>query len=1224
MSYSGRGDIGGIENEALDFSQLEEYINDEDTTNFYFHEALVNSGTKHLDAQLTVPIDVNTSVLSSGPGNIHKSVSAIDDITPNCYNFPTVSTVNLATINLAAEPPIRGVNCIVSPFPQRLCLPDSPPDSGSEPSFSPPHEESKVNQSNNRNPQLETMQSGAESLNHFIGYNSTQPLKHLPLETSLTVTPPLQHSPQQPGQISIPTPTGNRVPHLPIQVTASSSHMTSELPPTITNALVASLGISSHQPLSIVPPSNQIPNLYDSDEILCENISGSDESNPRKKRKFSDSAKTSFGNSLLKGMVSIKQEPNGVSPGPATINVLPQPEDEYSIDFSNSETGGMLIDTAYQCIKFQPFQQNTWHVLCDASLKELPPLNYRVDADKGFNFSHTDDSFVCQKKNHFQVTVHVQSVGDPQFIKTPDGLRKIENLYLHFYGVKMESQNQTIKIEQSQSDRSKQPFHPVQLEIVPDQVTKMTIGRLHFSETTSNNMRKKGKPNPDQRYFYLVVSICAHVGDQAFPVVCYSSEKIIVRASNPGQFENDVELSWQKGQTPDSIFHAGRVGINTDRPDEPLVVHGNMKITGHIMQPSDARVKTNTTELDSREQLKNVSNMRVIRFQYRPEFAQQAGLSDDAVSDTGVIAQEISSILPDAVKEAGDISLPNGQTIENFLVVNKERIFMENVGAVKELCKVTDNLETRIDELERMNRKLKNIKRLDSLKSTSSGSTVTSRASSITASQKSHRHHHHRKQKSQNICSNRFVQGTIIALVLIMAFCLVAMATLYILEWQKRHSSEEKARVDISMYTHGAPLYNHSVAPQKIFFSIQPPSSQNPFPSHATDLSSTLQQDVTSVPTYYPMTPNDRRSRQPIGLPTICSKASFSPDNCPLICCDLEPGIKSDNAEITFPTANKPTDSIYGRQLHEQRSLNFNNTAVATNRSDHVTLSSNMATNRSDNVTPSSDITFSQTRKNVEKSSPVYTNRLVSLSTSNEVNNELNQNPFSASRDGSTHSNVMPQQNSDHNSDIDIDEISVRHKVNPKTILIEKRNSRAHPVSSSNPHKHSKRERTSDVVRFTSKPHDHKSQLSELVNSVSFIRLLELNATLGLEYCLDQCTNGPWYVYDVPVSRYMTLDYVTLQFNLTQSMLMELCTFEEPKSCVNVKSSSSSRQEGNARSFLEGNPSWTLPVGLYFRSTYRFRILTKRVNARPCLLQSSDAGGLFVEYKFIFHRDCRI
>lgn len=41
------------------------------------------------------------------------------------------------------------------------------------------------------------------------------------------------------------------------------------------------------------------------------------------------------------------------------------------------------------------------------------------------------------------------------------------------------------------------PFPRVNLP--PEQVTKVTVGRLHFSETTANNMRKKGKPNPDQR-----------------------------------------------------------------------------------------------------------------------------------------------------------------------------------------------------------------------------------------------------------------------------------------------------------------------------------------------------------------------------------------------------------------------------------------------------------------------------------------------------------------------------------------------------------------------------------------------------------------------------------------------------------------------------------------------------------------------------------------------------
>ncbi|NXT68293.1 MYRF factor, partial [Chaetops frenatus] len=153
-------------------------------------------------------------------------------------------------------------------------------------------------------------------------------------------------------------------------------------------------------------------------------------------------------------------------------------------------------------------------------------------------------------------------------------------------------------------------------------------------------------------------------------------------------------------------------------------------------------------------------------------------------------------ILPEAVKDTGDLVFSNGKTLENFLVVNKvgrgssgsrcasglipwqERIFMENVGAVKELCKLTDNLETRIDELERWSHKLAKLKRLDSMKST-----VSSGAFSQTGSQFSragsvpHKKRPHKVTSKapsvvpeQACISQRFLQGTIIALVIIMAF----------------------------------------------------------------------------------------------------------------------------------------------------------------------------------------------------------------------------------------------------------------------------------------------------------------------------------------------------------------------------------------------------------------------------------------------------------------------
>ncbi|XP_063053323.1 myelin regulatory factor [Engraulis encrasicolus] len=480
-----------------------------------------------------------------------------------------------------------------------------------------------------------------------------------------------------------------------------------------------------------------------------------------KKRKHSDSPNSTLNAQILSGI--IKQEPEGL---------MQDGESSY-------------LDPNYQCIKWQPHQQNKWASLYDANGKELPLPTYRVDADKGFNFSLADDAFVCQKKNHFQVTVYIGMLGDPKYVKTSEGLQPIECFYLKLNGVKLEAMNQSINVEQSQSDRSKRPFKPVLVTLPPEQVTKVTVGRLHFSETTANNMRKKGKPNPDQRYFMLVVALQAQAHSQSFTVAAQVSERIIVRASNPGQFENDSEVLWQRGQMPDSVYHHGRVGINTDRPDEAMVVHGNLKVMGSLVHPSDIRAKENVQEVDTTDNLKRISMMRLVQYQYKPEFAASVGI--DNTAETGVIAQEVQQILPEAVKEGGDVVCTNGETIPNLLVVNKDRIFMENVGAVKELCKLTDNLETRIDELERWSRKLAKLRRLDSMKSTISGGTVSqsgsqfSRTGSGPLKKKTAKNGGKSPTPESGCVSQRFLQGTILALVVIMAFSVISMSVLYVL-----------------------------------------------------------------------------------------------------------------------------------------------------------------------------------------------------------------------------------------------------------------------------------------------------------------------------------------------------------------------------------------------------------------------------------------------------------
>ncbi|XP_062849538.1 myelin regulatory factor isoform X2 [Trichomycterus rosablanca] len=588
-----------------------------------------------------------------------------------------------------------------------------------------------------------------------------------------------------------------------------------------------------------------------------------------KKRKHSDSPNSTLNAQILSGI--IKQEPG----------LMQDPDNSY-------------LDPNYQCIKWQPHQQNKWTLLYDASGKELPMPTYRVDADKGFNFSLADDAFVCQKKNHFQVTVYVGMLGDPKYVKTSEGLQPIECFYLKLNGVKLEAMNQTINVEQSQSDRSKRPFKPVLVTLPPEQVTKVTVGRLHFSETTANNMRKKGKPNPDQRYFMLAVALQAQSHSQSYVVAAQVSERIIVRASNPGQFESDSEVLWQRGQMPDSVYHHGRVGINTDRPDEALVVHGNVKVMGLLVQPSDIRTKENVREVDTTDNLKRISQMRLVQYRYKPEFAATVGIENTA--DTGLIAQEVQQILPEAVKESGDIVCVNGETIPKLLVVNKERIFMENVGAVKELCKLTDNLETRINELERWSRKLAKLRRLDSMKSTVSGGTVSlsgsyfSRTGSGPLRKKATKTVNKTAVPEQNCLSHKFMQATVLALVVIMAFSVISMSILYVLNMHQHGNivETESSMSSCNFYISWMPFLTATVT---FCPSICPwsrsalDSSDKTFPppisAHSSDMSSTSPTLADRPACCPPTTATTNQSSTIILLPSTNQSISDSSSPAP-------------------------------------------------------------------------------------------------------------------------------------------------------------------------------------------------------------------------------------------------------------------------------------------------------------------------------------------------------
>lgn len=68
------------------------------------------------------------------------------------------------------------------------------------------------------------------------------------------------------------------------------------------------------------------------------------------------------------------------------------------------------------------------------------PPAVHVDTDKGFNYSSADESFICQKKNHFQVTIQIGVAAEPQYVRTPTGTQEVDHFLIKVFGVKVRTE----------------------------------------------------------------------------------------------------------------------------------------------------------------------------------------------------------------------------------------------------------------------------------------------------------------------------------------------------------------------------------------------------------------------------------------------------------------------------------------------------------------------------------------------------------------------------------------------------------------------------------------------------------------------------------------------------------------------------------------------------------------------------------------------------------------
>lgn len=138
----------------------------------------------------------------------------------------------------------------------------------------------------------------------------------------------------------------------------------------------------------------------------------------------------------------------------------------------------------------------------------------------------------------------------------------------------------------------------------------------------------------------------------------------------------------------------GRVGINTQMPDQVLSVNGDASKTGGgaWLTFSDRRVKKNI--IDYTKGIDEVMQIKPIEFQYNA----LSGYEDVNSTFVGVIAQEIENILPNTVTLFDDSNGPSG--LADKRIFDSSEIIWLLVNAVKELDKKNEELLNKLAELD--------------------------------------------------------------------------------------------------------------------------------------------------------------------------------------------------------------------------------------------------------------------------------------------------------------------------------------------------------------------------------------------------------------------------------------------------------------------------------------------------------------------------------------------
>uniref|UniRef100_G3UG08 Myelin regulatory factor n=1 Tax=Loxodonta africana TaxID=9785 RepID=G3UG08_LOXAF len=755
---------GALEPSNIDTSILEEYISKEDASDLCFPDISAPAhAASYPHGQPAIPGSSGVHHLSPPGGG--PSPGRHGPLPTPSYGAP-LNCNNNNGMGAAPKPFLGGPGPPIKAEPKAPyapgTLPDSPPDSGSE-AYSP----QQVNDP------------------HLLRTLTPETLCHVGVPSRL------EHPPPPPAHLPGPPPPPPPPPHYP--VLQRDLYMKAEPPVPTYGAMGQGLAPAD------LHHTQQSQMLHQ----LLQHHGAELPTHPSKKRKHSESPPNTLNAQMLNGM--IKQEPGTMtalpphparapsppwppqgplSPGPGSLPLSiarvqtppwhPPGAPSPGLLQDSDSLSGSYLDPNYQSIKWQPHQQNKWATLYDANYKELgcPGAPSSPSTPTGVHLWVAGDcSSLCQKASTFWVGALLAQAAQP-IVKTPEGLKPLDCFFLKLHGVKAGLGTQ----QGGQGRRTRKAWVSVCVRNTPPaMVPLLAFSPAPRSSTVSPMWSFPSTcPQPSHSHFLFWSLPC--------DPQCPQTEFPLNLAHPPGLPSQGMGL-WGPGHPgqksvascPHLILHLALLFVPQNITDHSSFYSGSLLIL-HLRHgwPRHSRLPRAPGKAPTSKLRRGSVSFRVVSWAWLGSASAPGGV-EGMWAVTKVVGSRAPLLLPAGVTA---FAARAGCALNPGPRPRQERIFMENVGAVKELCKLTDNLETRIDELERWSHKLAKLRRLDSVKSSGSSGAFShagsqfSRAGSVP----------HKKRapkvasKSSSVApdqaciSQRFLQGTIIALVVVMAF----------------------------------------------------------------------------------------------------------------------------------------------------------------------------------------------------------------------------------------------------------------------------------------------------------------------------------------------------------------------------------------------------------------------------------------------------------------------